>query len=167
MINPEKLKLLATDQKKQNKDFLRQLKKTRPRDLDDLVHQKHDEIFAIINCLECANCCKSISPIVSDKDIQRIAGHLKTKPAEFTRKYLQIDDEGDYIFKETPCPFLMPDNYCMIYEKRPKACREYPHTARRRFYQLLQLSLKNSFICPAVFQILIDLRDKFKKKGDS
>lgn len=166
MINPEKLKLLASDKVKQNKVFIRQLKKTRPRDLDDFVHQKHEEIFTAIDCLECANCCKSISPVVSDKDIRRIAGHLKMKPAEFTRKYLQIDDEGDYIFKVTPCPFLMPDNYCMIYEKRPKACQEYPHTDRRRFYQLLNLSLKNSFICPAVFQLLSDLRDKFKKKGD-
>jgi hypothetical protein len=47
----------------------------------------------------------------------------------------------------------MPDNYCMVYESRPKACREYPHTDRKKFAQLLSLTEKNLDTCPAVLDI--------------
>ncbi|MBN2395805.1 MAG: YkgJ family cysteine cluster protein, partial [Candidatus Atribacteria bacterium] len=60
-------------------------------------------------------------------------------------------------FNETPCPFLMPDNYCMVYESRPKACREYPHTDRRRMVQILKLTQKNCEVCPVVYAIVKDL----------
>ncbi|MCD8261039.1 MAG: YkgJ family cysteine cluster protein [Bacteroides sp.] len=75
--------------------------------------------------------------------------------------YLRIDEDNDYVFKSMPCPFLGTDNYCCIYEDRPKACREYPHTDRKKFYQLYSLSIKNSTTCPAVLEILERLRKEF------
>jgi Fe-S-cluster containining protein len=90
--------------------------------------------------------------------VRRIAASLRIKPSGFAERYLVVDEEGDYIFQSMPCPFLGSDNYCSIYDVRPRACREYPHTDRRRVYQVMALALKNSTICPAVFEILEQLR---------
>jgi Fe-S-cluster containining protein len=76
----------------------------------------------------------------------------------FVDKYLRIDEDKDFVFKTMPCPFLGHDNYCSVYSDRPKACREYPHTDRKRFAQLLDLSLKNTETCPIVFSIFVELR---------
>jgi Fe-S-cluster containining protein len=93
-----------------------------------------------------------------ESDIRRMAVKMKMKPAVFFETYLIIDDEGEYVFKQVPCPFLRSDNYCSIYENRPKACREYPHTNRKRFYQILDLAVRNSKVCPAVNNIFENLR---------
>jgi Fe-S-cluster containining protein len=53
-----------------------------------------------------------------------------------------------------PCTFLGADNYCSIYEVRPKACREFPHTDRKKFQQISNLTLKNVAICPAAYAIV-------------
>ena len=150
----------AQDLKPETKSFFTKLRKKKPKNLDKVVHQLHKEVFQEIDCLDCANCCKSISPTLYDKDVKRLAKHFKKKSSKFIDEYLFIDDEGDYVFKETPCPFLLPDNYCMAYESRPKACREYPHTDRKRFYQILNLTLANTEVCPAVFNIVEKLKDR-------
>jgi Fe-S-cluster containining protein len=80
------------------------------------------------------------------------------KESEFSIKYIVTDEDGDFVFGHHPCPFLMPDNYCSVYDNRPKACREYPHTDRSRFYQILQLSHKNCETCPVVFDIFAELK---------
>ena len=150
----------ALDLKAETKAFFTKLRKKKPKNLDKVVHNLHYEVFEEIDCLDCANCCKSISPTLYDKDVDRLAKHLKMKPSQFVDEYLYVDDENDYVYKQTPCPFLLPDNYCMVYEVRPKACREYPHTDRKRFYQLLNLSLKNTEVCPAVFELVERLKLK-------
>lgn len=160
-INLEAFKATAQNRSKQNKAFLEKLHKLKPKNLDETVHGLHDEVFSRIDCLTCANCCKTTSPIVIDRDIDRIARHLKMKPSVLIDQYLKLDDEGDYVFREAPCPFLMPDNYCMIYEVRPRACREYPHTNRKRFYQILKLTWRNTMVCPAVLEIVEGMKDKF------
>lgn len=131
----------------------KQLKKKKPKHLDNIVQDFHTEVFEKIDCLSCANCCRTLGPRVTDNDVARLAKHLKIRPSDFVLSYLKIDDDKDYIFKEMPCPFLMPDNYCMVYQSRPKACREYPHTDRKRFYQLLSVTEKNIETCPAVLEI--------------
>lgn len=161
MIKPEELKNKASDRKKANKELLKRIKKKKPSDLDTVMGDLHNETFARINCLNCANCCKTISPFLIDRDIQRISKYLKIKPSEFVSQYLDLDNEGDYVFKTSPCPFLMDDNYCSIYNVRPRACREYPHTDRKRFIQILDLTLKNTFVCPAVFEIVEELHKKY------
>ncbi len=161
MIKPEELKDKASDRKKANKKLFRKLKKMNPPELDQVMKNLHYEAFDRINCLECANCCKSISPLLIDKDIQRIAKFLRIKPSEFVSCYLKEDEDGDFVFNNSPCPFLMDDNYCSIYEARPRACREYPHTDRKRFVQILDLTLKNTTVCPAVFEMVEELYKKY------
>jgi hypothetical protein len=79
----------------------------------------------------------------------------------FKKTYLKIDEDGDFIFQNMPCPFLLPDNYCSIYEVRPKACQEYPHTDRRKFHQVFSLTLKNIYTCPAVYEIAEELKKNY------
>ncbi len=147
---PEKAKKEAAVQKK----YLQKLKKRPPKDLDRVMQQLHDDEFSKTDCLKCANCCKTTGPLFTDADIVRISKSLRLKPQTFIDQYLRIDEEGDYVLQQLPCPFLGAGNYCSIYDVRPKACREYPHTDRRKFYQINDLTLKNVAICPAAFNIL-------------
>lgn len=160
-LDLERYKEMSLNKAKENKAFLTRLRKKKPKDLDAVTHDAHVDAFEKIDCLECANCCKSISPIIIDRDIDKIARHLKMKRPEVMDQYFVQDEDNDYVFKETPCPFLMPDNYCMIYEARPRACKEYPHTDRKRFYQILNLTYKNTFVCPAVNEVVETLKDTY------
>ncbi|WP_374543034.1 YkgJ family cysteine cluster protein, partial [Flavobacterium sp.] len=49
---------------------------------------------------------------------------------------------------------------CMIYDVRPKACREFPHTNRQKFHQISNLTLKNVAICPATYNIVEQMKKK-------
>ena len=154
---PEELKLLTDDVRQETASLVRRLKKKKPRTLDNVVHGLHDEAFDKFDCLDCANCCKTTGPLFTQKDINRIASQLKLSPIQFINKYLRVDEDNDYILQKVPCSFLGEDNYCSIYEFRPKACREYPHTDRINQLGILKLTEKNINICPAVANIFIQL----------
>jgi Fe-S-cluster containining protein len=147
-MHQEKKTLVAT------KKLFAVLKKKRPDNLDNLFEKAHDVVFAKTDCLLCANCCKTTSPIFMDKDIERLSRHFRIRPSAFVQNYLYLDKEQDYVLKQSPCPFLGADNYCSVYDDRPKACREYPHTNRKKMYQILDLTARNTEICPAVFDIV-------------
>lgn len=158
MIDTERFRKQNNMQLANNKKYLLSLKKKDPRKVDDLFHQLHEEVFEEIDCLTCANCCKTTSPIFYDADIERLAKHLRMKPVEFADQYLKVDEDGDQVLKTAPCPFLGYDNYCSVYESRPKACREYPHTDRKKMVQIMELTHKNTQVCPAVFGIVERLK---------
>ncbi len=135
------------------KKTFKKLRKKAPKTFDYFVQEKHDEVFEVIDCLSCGACCKELGPRITDWDIRQMAKGLKMKPAKFTEQYIKMDEDDDFIFNTMPCPFLMPDNYCMIYDHRPKACREYPHTESRRFSKLLHITEENIKICPAAMEV--------------
>ncbi len=163
-MNPEYLKILENARKKssENKKFLEKLKAKKPKDLDIITNELHDEAFEQINCLECANCCRTTGPLLLNKDIDRLASELKLKPSIFTERYLRVDEDNDYVFKSMPCPFLGSDNYCHVYEARPNACREFPHTQQRNILQKLKITYHNTLICPAVVLVVEGLKEKLK-----
>lgn len=144
----------AKSQSRENKEFLSKLKRKSPRNLDDLFHAEHEAAFEEIDCLGCANCCKTTSPIFYEKDIERLAKRLRLRPSQFIEKYLRVDEDKDYVLTAAPCPFLDSENYCIVYEDRPTACREYPHTDRKNMHQVLDLAYKNTLVCPAVLRIV-------------
>ncbi|MFJ1380327.1 YkgJ family cysteine cluster protein [Capnocytophaga canimorsus] len=160
----QQLKVLAKKQQDENKKFFARLKKKPPKDLDYQVQQIHDEVFENTDCLQCANCCKTTGPLFTNTDIERIAKHLRLKPQDFVSRYLYIDEDKDYVFQTLPCPFLDAENYCLIYEVRPKACREYPHTDRKKIYQISALTMKNTEICPAAFEVIERMKARIKGK---
>ncbi len=128
--------------------------KQRLMKMDREIEQLHDEAVAATDCLACGNCCRSLGPMILTKDIDLMAKSLRVKPAEIIDRYLHSDEDGDMVFRTMPCPFLGDDNYCSIYESRPRACRDYPHTDRKKFYQIYSLSVKNAETCPIVFRVL-------------
>lgn len=148
---------------KEHRKFLESLKKKPPRDLDYLTLETHEEVFEEINCLNCANCCKTTGPLFTEKDIERLARLFRMKPSEFEHKFLRTDEDGDKVLQSVPCVFLNDDNTCSVYEFRPKACREYPHTDRRKIYQINNLMLKNTVICPAAFTFVEKLQARISK----
>ncbi|OEY71631.1 YkgJ family cysteine cluster protein [Salegentibacter salarius] len=155
---PEK----AKDKHKENKKFFAKLRKKPPKDLDRQMQEMHEEEFSRTNCLDCANCCKTTGPLFTNKDIERISKHLKLKPQQFIEQYLRIDEDKDYVLQEVPCTFLAADNYCLIYDVRPKACREFPHTDRKDFHKISNLTLKNTAICPAAYNIVEEMKRRIK-----
>lgn len=139
---------------KAQKKIVRKLSAHKGKHLDRFAEETHDKVFSELDCLDCANCCTSIPPIVNKTDAVRIAKHLGMKPAEFEAKYLTIDEDKDTVMNQSPCPFLMEDNACFIYDVRPKACREYPHTNNFEFSKNMGYHAQNAQYCPAVFHIL-------------
>ena len=158
----QELPKLAADKLVENKKYFQVLKKRTPKNLDVVVHKLHDKVFKNIDCLACGNCCRTTSPIFTDKDIQRIAKYLRIKEHQFIKQYLIRDEDDFWVLQEIPCAFLGDDNYCFIYDVRPKACDEYPHTNRRKFIQLANLTIKNTEICPAVYDIVEELKKEIK-----
>lgn len=155
---PEK----AKDKHKENEKFFAKLRKKPPKHLDSQMKELHEEEFARTNCLECANCCKTTGPLFTNKDIERIARYFKIKPAQFVDTYLKVDEDNDYVLQSVPCTFLGADNYCSIYDVRPKACREYPHTNRKDFHKIANINIKNTAICPAAFNIVEEMKKRIK-----
>jgi Fe-S-cluster containining protein len=140
--------------------LIKKLRKLNPKTLDSTFLELHNQAFEHIDCLECANCCRSLGPRLTDTDIKRLASHFKLKSSDFIEQYLSIDEDKDYVFKAMPCPFLMNDNYCMVYKSRPKACREYPHTNQKNMKSILSVCVKNIATCPVVEEIFDELRGK-------
>lgn len=139
---------------KAHKKLMRKLGQHKGKRLDQYAEDLHESTFQQIDCLDCANCCTTIPPIVTKTDVSRIAKQLSMKVQDFEQQYLVVDEDNDTVMNQSPCPFLLEDNMCFIYEFRPKACRQYPHTDNYEFSKHLTLHAQNALYCPAVFHIL-------------
>lgn len=144
----------ARSKRKENLSFLKGLRRSNVKNLDHVVQQVHDDVFMQTDCLECANCCKTTGPLFTTRDIAKIANHLTIGQKKFVATYLRIDEDGDFVLKKVPCTFLAADNRCSIYDHRPQACREYPHTDRKKIYQIATITTNNTAICPAAYKIV-------------
>ncbi len=154
---------LAKQKLGENKDFFRKLSKRERKTLDVHAAAAHEEAFRTYDCLTCANCCKTTGPLFTRADIERISKVFRMKSGDFIDEYLQMDEEGDFVLQSTPCTFLNENNECLIYDARPKACREFPHTDRKNLYQIRNLTLQNSLICPITYKVLEDIKSRMQK----
>lgn len=136
------------------KKYKQLLKKADVRKTMRVLPQLHEEAFSRIDCLTCAGCCKNYSPRFKTPDIKRISKHLGLKESAFIDTYLQLDSDGDYVVKSTPCPFLQTDNTCTVYEVRPSDCARFPYTDEDVLLKRPAITLKNSTFCPAVHFVL-------------
>jgi len=150
----------AKENAKENKRFLNKFKSRKIKRADYIFQEVHNEVFEHTDCLACGNCCRTTSPIFRDVDIERLSKHFRIKPIKFIEQYLHRDDDYDWVLNEAPCAFLDDDNSCSVYNVRPNACKEYPHTNRKNMFQVMDLTYENTFICPAVVEIV----EKMKKK---
>ena len=152
----------AKSRHKATKQFFKTLKKVKSGELDRLFEINHIRFSNEIDCLQCGNCCRETGPLLKDRDINRLSKSLRMKSNQFIETYLQTDEEGDLIFKELPCPFIDDNNYCIVYEDRPSACREYPHTDRRNIRKYLKPTLENYRRCPIVYLTVEEIKKSLR-----
>jgi uncharacterized protein len=115
------------------------------------------EIEQEIDCTQCGNCCKVATARLLDRDVERIAKHLRIKPHIFVRDYCDESDDEGLILKRTDagCVFL-EGKLCSIYETRPAACDDFPHLVRgagslvSRMWQMKD----RATYCPIVYNTL-------------
>ena len=141
--------------------FLTKLEKTPPRGLDNLAVKTDALVWAETDCLACANCCKTMTPTFTDKDIKRISAHLSMTEDAFRKKWLKKDRSGDWVNTQQPCQFLnLKDNKCSIYEVRPKDCSGFPHHTRRHMVDYMHVFKQNIEYCPATFRLIERMMEK-------
>lgn len=129
------------------------------------VHSHHmpEEPFRIltsaaereIDCTQCANCCREVEVDVSDADISAIAVHLNITPASVVRHYTREDALGHRVLRQEAdtCVFL-DGNLCIIYDARPKACREFPHVSGHTSASRFESLCRRASVCPIVYTAL-------------
>jgi uncharacterized protein len=149
----------SREKQKQFKNFLARADKNK---VLKQLPQLHEEAFEKINCLDCAACCRNYSPRFKTPDVKRISRHLGMKEGTFIETYLRVDEEGDFVVRSTPCPFLGSDNYCSIYEVRPSDCARFPYTDEDVIIRRQQLTLKNATFCPITYYVLDQLEERLK-----
>lgn len=145
--------------KKENDIYLRGLRNHKEEHIFTEIKKIHQEVFTKIDCIECANCCKTIPALVTNSDIKRIVSVLNISAKQFLRKYVLEDINGEMTLNGVPCRFLNEDNTCSIYEVRPEACRRFPHTDEKEYPRRTSLNLANTLVCPAAVQVLQQLKN--------
>src|SRR5215217_1454830 len=148
--------------KEKQKSFKQYLQRADKNKVLKQLPALHDEAFEKIDCLQCAACCKNYSPRFKTPDVKRISKHLGMREGDFIETYLKVDDEGDFVVKSTPCPFLGSDNFCSVYDVRPSDCARFPYTDEDVIFKRQQLTLKNASFCPITFFVLEKLEQQLK-----
>lgn len=146
-----------------NYSFLRSLKQRSTKKVDRIALELHQEAFNIVDCTKCANCCRTLRPVFTDQDIERIAGHLGIAKEDLIAAHLERDEQqGYHRTRATPCPFLGEDNRCTIYDVRPEKCRGYPFTDKGDFSFSMINHANNALACPAVFYLVEQMKRRLR-----
>ncbi len=148
------------NQKKMNR-FLKKIEKNPPKGLDELAEKIDAEVWKEVDCLSCANCCKTMSPTFTMKDLKRIAAHFNVSIKEFKEKWLYFEEEdGDWMNKKQPCQFLnLSNNMCSIYEVRPDDCAGFPHLKKKKMVDYIHVHQQNITYCPATYKMVEKLTE--------
>jgi uncharacterized protein len=159
-----KFRATAKRRKKSLTAFLKKFDTVVPTDIDAIAAKADASMWKKTNCMSCANCCKTMSPTFSAKDISRIAKHLDMKPKEFKEKWLYQEKEtGDWMNRSQPCQFLV-DNMCSIYEVRPDDCAGFPHHHLKPFDLYNDMYAANMMYCPATLTLVETVKKAVEKK---
>ena len=127
------------------------------KQLDEDFKKLHEKYFKIYDCSKCRNCCKKIGISMDESELDKICETYNYDKEKLKEKYLQ-EEYGEYT--ANPCPFL-DDKTCKIEKCLPKSCQEYPYTNKEeRLYSLITV-VNNSKVCPVVYEILEELKDKY------
>ncbi len=136
--------------------FLGWLERNPPKDLDRMAVIVDKNVWKEVDCLTCANCCKTMSPTFTVRDVKRISAHLEMHPLAFREKYLyQEKKDNDWMNKVQPCQFLdLTSNRCSIYEVRPTDCSGFPHLTRKKMVDYIHVHQQNVQYCPATYKMV-------------
>jgi Fe-S-cluster containining protein len=141
--------------------FLNKTEKNPPRGIDMITPVVDKEVWAEVDCLSCANCCKKMTPTFTKQDIKRISAHFNETPEVFSKKWLRKDRNNDMVNKLQPCQFLGSDNKCTIYAIRPVDCSGFPHLSKRKWTEYAYIHKQNIDYCPATFKMVEKMVARF------
>jgi Fe-S-cluster containining protein len=128
--------------------------------IDRTVRDLYREVLSEIDCTKCANCCKTVSPVLKPADIRRLANQLALSVDQFRFRFLtEAPEKEGPVFKNRPCSFLK-DNLCTVYDHRPGDCRSYPHLHKKEFVFSVNQAFSNCFVCPIVFNVYEGLKQE-------
>ena len=162
-VNLRSFRQKARLNKKKLRTFLRKIEKDTPRGLDKLTATLAPAVWKEVDCLTCANCCKTMSPTFTKTDINRISKHFGQTPQAFTKKWLRKDHIGDMLNKTEPCQFLdLRDNKCSIYDIRPADCAGFPHLPKRKMVDYMHVHKQNIEFCPATYKLVEKMEESFR-----
>lgn len=121
---------LGTAKARENLDFRRYLS---AHHFDDKPFQiLASEVQDHIDCTACANCCRYSIVSVNKTEIENIAQYLGISKDEVVRLYTDPDPDASALrtlrSSKEGCTFL-DHNCCLIYDARPRVCRDFPHVA--------------------------------------
>jgi Fe-S-cluster containining protein len=163
-VNLRSFRQIVRHSKRRVKGFLTRLEKKQPRGLDNLVTEADKAAWAKTDCLDCANCCKTMSPTYTKKDVQRISAHLGMTDKAFREKWLYKDKTGDWMNVKQPCQFLdLKTNMCNIYAVRPRDCAGFPHHNKRKMVEYMHMYKQNIEYCPATYRVVEFIMEKAEK----
>jgi len=163
-INLRSFKQLVRHNKKRIKSFMTRLDKQPPRGLDAMKLEEDKKVWQELDCLDCANCCKTMSPTYTKKDVLRIAAHLNMDEKSFREKWLYKDKTGDWMNKSQPCQFLdLKTNMCDIYAVRPADCAGFPHHTKKKMTDYMHVYKQNIEYCPATYRLVEKMMERMGK----
>ena len=164
-ITPQNVQGLAEQKDEENFRFRRFLKASplSVAQLDKLVVQTTDEVWAKVDCTACGNCCKEVGPVLNQADVERLAVRLGMTAQAFIEAYLKPEEDPDeagprWEMRIRSCP-LLKDNRCSVYEDRPDSCRRYPYLHEPDFVFRMLGMVERTSTCPIVFEVLERLKD--------
>lgn len=135
--------------------FLSDLEQHPPELLDVYAEQIDKEVWIETDCLACANCCRTMSPVFTNQDIKRIATHLRMSASAFKEKWLYKNEKGEWMNRAQPCQFLdLKTNNCSVYAVRPADCASFPHLTKKRMIDYMHVHKQNIAYCPATFKMV-------------
>src|SRR5437868_11923141 len=85
----------ARKNKRSLRRFLTKMEKQPSRHLSTYTALAEPSVWKEVDCLHCANCCKTMTPTFTPADIKRISAHLGQTADEFKEKYLYKERGGD------------------------------------------------------------------------
>jgi len=161
-VNLRSFKQKVRHNKNSFKRFITKIENKPPKNLDAISVSIEKEVWAETDCLSCANCCKSMTPTFTNKDMKRIAAHLNMTVAAFKDKWLMFEKKDkDWVNKKHPCQFLnLKDNKCSIYEVRPESCADFPHLTRKGLHQYIHIFKQNIEYCPATYKMVEKMMER-------
>ena len=156
--------------KKSYKKFLRKFDETFIPEIELFAATAEKKAWEKVDCLDCGNCCKKMTPTFIDSDIKRISKHLDMTEAAFKKKWIIREEPeedgtpGDLVNKTQPCQFLnLEDNKCSIYEVRPKDCADFPHFHGKEFAAHNDTYIQNLKFCPVTYAFIKKVKKQVEK----
>jgi uncharacterized protein len=150
-----RIQLLSQEHDDENWEFRSWLKQNAPDNIDGIVKALSQKYFALIDCTQCANCCRSLQTEFKKSELYTIAKTLGQSIKAFEKQFMS---EG---MVNPPCPML-DGKLCSIYENRPEVCRSFPHLEQPGFTTRLMGVIDNVAICPIAFNAFEELKTRLR-----